>query len=164
MSPLPPPKPGQNLGQLALEQGPREGRLNTNIVKSFADGKPLGGTGDAVDVLYVETERIDPALDEGSQSFTAGRSRGTAYVWDRSVLRFACIAQVDAQSSPSVTSLRKDDRSAILWIAMDLIFNIERDIATKARAIATADGPSTDASTDAAADASTADAGKAKKK
>lgn len=160
MSPLPKPKPGQNLGQLALEQGPREGRLNTNVVKTFADGKPLGGKGEAVDVLYVETERVDPALDEATQTYAPGRSRGTAYVWDRATLRFVCMAPVDAHSSPEVTSLRKGSASAVLWLAMDLLFAIEREVVLNARAIAS--DAEADAASDAAADAagSPGDAGR----
>lgn len=139
MSPLPPPKPGENLGQLALNVGAREGRLNTNVVKSFDEGKPLGTTGDAVEVLYVESTRVDPALDPSSQTYTAGTSKGTAYVWDRAASRFACMAEVNARSSASVTSLGKEDRSAALWLALDLMFAIEREVADKARAIASAD-------------------------
>lgn len=50
--------------------------------------------------------------------------------------RFGCMANVDARSSPSVTSLATADRAVLMWITLDLKFQIDRQIAAAARAIA----------------------------
>jgi hypothetical protein len=139
MNPLPPAKPGQNLGRAALAEGPREGRLNTNVVRSFEERNPITRVGDAVEVLYVETSRVNPVPDPTTQTYRPGISKGVAYVWDAAQSRFACMADVNARSSSTVTSLGKDDKSAAMWMALDLMFAIEREVADHARAIARLD-------------------------
>ncbi len=135
----PAPRPGVNLGDLALEQGHLVGEPNVSIVKSLDDGFsfPSGG-GDAVPVLYVETSRIAPVLDAASQTFRAGSSEGTAYLFDRTAGKFTCMAKVRAESSSSVTSLGAQERQAQMWLTMDLMFAIEREITANARAIESA--------------------------
>lgn len=152
MSALPPTK-GKNIGDLALEQGRKPGQIDLHTVKSLG-GAPMtfGAPGDAVDVLYVETTHVAPTI-AADDTFTPGLSEGTAYVWDAAASRFACIASVRATSSPEVTALGRQDRSALLWLAIDLETSIERAIVANARAI---EGQSADA----AADAMAVDAGR----
>jgi hypothetical protein len=136
MTSLPPTK-GKNIGDLALAQGHRPGQINLDTVKSLAEAPPSFGSqrGDSVDVLYVQTHVVEPTLDT-SDTFHAGESEGTAYVWDAATKRFACIAHVSATSSSSVTALDHTEPSAKLWLAIDLEIAIERAIVANARPIA----------------------------
>ena len=134
MKALPAPKPGQNLGQLAIEQGHEAGQLRTSTVKNLIHGQPPG-PGDDVPVIYVETSRTEAHIDPGTSTYAPGASAGTAYVFDRRTGRFACMAAVKAESSSTVTALSPGDSEAAMWIEVDLMSAVDRQIVANAHAI-----------------------------
>jgi hypothetical protein len=139
MRALPPPAPGQDLSTQVMEQGLAEGRattqLDTAIVKSVRDSQPPGGA-PGVPVRYVETSRTAGVADLQQRTYTPGVSTGTAYIFDRRTGKFACMAEIRATNSATIKAQLKD-RDVAMWLELDLMAAIEREIVANARAIST---------------------------
>jgi hypothetical protein len=129
------PKPGETLGEAAIAQGRSPSQINSTIVKTFPSGWTPSPGGEDVPVVYVEASRTEPALSEDRQTFRAGSSSGTAYIFSRAANKFVCMATVHATSSHVVTTLSQKDDAATAWLLMDLQAAIEREVASNARLI-----------------------------
>jgi hypothetical protein len=85
-------------------------------------------------VLYVRTRHVAPSVDPGGGTFTAGSSRGRAYLVDVPAERVVCIGDVEATNGDAISA--PSERSAAMWLTLQLAIAEERAVALGLFAVA----------------------------
>lgn len=86
--------------------------------------------------LFVRTEHREPSVIDDT-SFTAGLSRGRAFLVDTSEGRVVCVGDVLATNGAAMTA--SSERSAAMWLTLQLAIAEERAIALGLRAPASSE-------------------------